>query len=132
MPRKGWKTTLLREEVYNKLSELHRIKNKQGKESRSFAGWLNDYLLEIIEEHELLSRKAPALEFLDIASDGSIAIKDHFEDRIVEVEPHGDKRILYCRYCERDNCLHVGFCFAIREVHEELRNRGFKLPRDIA
>ncbi|GIU71944.1 MAG: hypothetical protein KatS3mg003_1423 [Candidatus Nitrosocaldaceae archaeon] len=128
---KGWKGAMIREEIYNKAkllfeAEKHRVK------ARTFTDWLNNILFELLEEREVLSRKAPALEFLDIASDGSIVIKDHFEDRVVEVEPHGDKRLLYCRYCEKDDCLHVGFCFAIREVHEELRNRGFKLPRDIA
>jgi hypothetical protein len=36
---------------------------------------------------------------------------------------------MYCRYCERDDCLHVGFCFAIREVNKILIERGFRPPK---
>ncbi|GIU72418.1 MAG: hypothetical protein KatS3mg003_1897 [Candidatus Nitrosocaldaceae archaeon] len=130
MPRKGWKTVLMREEVYERFRENY--EQHKPKIKKTFTGWLNEYLIEVIEGRAEIMRKAPALEFVGIMSDGSIAIKDHFEDKLIEVEPHGDKRLLYCRYCEKDDCLHVGFCFAIREVNNELVKRGFKLPRDIA
>ncbi|MFN4337402.1 MAG: hypothetical protein ACK4FV_07525, partial [Candidatus Nitrosocaldus sp.] len=56
-------------------------------------------------------------------------IKDHFIDRIVEVQVVPEGKFLYCRYCDRDDCLHVGFCFAVREVNKILIERGFKQAR---
>ncbi|WP_103287627.1 hypothetical protein [Candidatus Nitrosocaldus islandicus] len=138
MTRKGWKNIIIREDIYNKFYEKYeRYASKERKiinaPVTSFTTWINKYMLEVLEEDELLSRYAPALEYIGISeSDNTIAIKDHFEDRIVEVEIHDrgiGKRFLYCRYCERDDCLHVGFCFAIREVNKILVERGFKQPR---
>lgn len=127
MPIKGWKNLIVKEEIYNRLREEY---DKKTDKAISFSSWLNSYLLENLEHSRELSKYAPALEYIGIASDGSIAIKDYFEDRIVEVEIHSDMKSLYCRYCSTDNCKHVGFCFAIREVYLELRKRGFRLPKE--
>jgi len=129
MPRKGFRVIGLKEFIVNALEE--RYKQECKTEVIPFATWLGNYLLEKLEEDELLNRYAPGLEFIDVSGD-TVFIKDSFEDRIIEVivRDYGiGKRFLYCRYCERDDCLHVGFCFAIREVNKMLIERGFKRPK---
>jgi predicted CopG family antitoxin len=128
MPRVGYTTITVRQEVYDKILKAYK---ERVKSSISFSAWLSDYILEHLEEDELLSRYAPGLELIGVEYDTAF-IKDWFIDRIVEVvirDQGVGKRFLYCRYCERDDCLHVGFCFAVREINKVLVERGFKQPK---
>ncbi|MEM2566357.1 MAG: hypothetical protein QXY85_06025 [Candidatus Nitrosocaldus sp.] len=123
---KGWKGIIVREIVYNKAKTVY-TEYKKEKPFVTFTEWINDVLWEVLEEQEL-SYKAPALQFIGL-DQNVIYVKDHFIDRIVEVQVVPEGKFLYCRYCERDDCLHVGFCFAIREVNKVLVERGFKQPK---
>ncbi|MEM4365459.1 MAG: hypothetical protein QXJ44_06070 [Candidatus Nitrosocaldus sp.] len=128
MPGKGWKAINIREEIYYRLLERYKSTTTP---FVTFPAWINKYIIEKLEEDELLSKYAPGLGFIG-TEQNIVYIKDHFIDKIVEVEIHDEgisKRFLYCRYCERDDCLHVGFCFAIREVNKILVERGFKQPK---
>jgi len=128
VPYKGWTTLTISVDLYNKLKEKYKEENKP---FIAFTPWVSQYLLEKLEEDELLSCYAPGLEFIGTDGD-TVFIKDWFIDRVVEVIIRDlgiGKRFLYCRYCERDDCLHVGFCFAIREVNKMLIERGFKQPK---
>ena len=125
---KGFKVITVREEVYNRIYKLYK---ETSRKYDNFTSWATEYLLEKVEEDELLRQYAPGLNF--ISTEGNVVfIKDWFIDRIVEVEIHDQdigKRFLYCRHCEREDCMHVGFCFAIREVNKILVEKGFKKPR---
>ena len=129
MPKKGVVVTF-KESAYNRMREEY---EKHAKGRLTFTTWLTNYILDKLEEDELLRVYAPALEFIGISdTDGTIFVRDHFIDRIVEIETHDQgigKRFLYCRYCERDDCLHVGFCFAIKEVNKVMVKRGFRMPK---
>ncbi|MEM2966833.1 MAG: hypothetical protein QW050_01765 [Candidatus Nitrosocaldaceae archaeon] len=128
MPAKGWKTLTITEELYKR---LHNRWKEENKPMIPFTPWVSQYILENLEEDEMLLRYSPGLEFISITGN-VVDIADRFIDRIVEVEIHDQgigKRFLYCRYCERDDCLHVGFAFAIREVNKVLVERGFKQPK---
>jgi hypothetical protein len=129
MPKQGFRVVSLKETVIELLME--RYKRECETKVVPFATWLSSYLLEKLEEDELLSRYAPGLELIGVEYDTAF-IKDWFIDRIVEVVISDEgvgKRFLYCRYCERDDCLHVGFCFAVREINKVLVERGFKQPK---
>ena len=128
MPYKGWTTLTISVELYNRLKEKYKEENKP---FIAFTPWVSQYLLEKLEEDELLRRHAPFLSYMG-AYGNEVHIADYFENRIVEVEIHDygiGKKIMYCRYCERDDCLHVGFCFGIREVNKVLVERGFRMPK---
>ncbi len=129
MPRGRWKTVTLREDVYDTLMNAYKQKSKE-LGSKAFTAWLNDYLLESFEDSALLQKYAPALEYIGTSAN-TIIIKDHLEDIVVEVEVRKDDKLLYCRECESNKCLHVGFCFATREVNDILIKHGFKKPRVI-
>ncbi|MEM4364994.1 MAG: hypothetical protein QW776_00010 [Candidatus Nitrosocaldus sp.] len=125
MPAKGWKSLTISEELYNKLYERWK---REKKPLIPFTPWASQYILENLEEDELLYRYSPGLQLIGVY-DNIIDIADYFIDRIVEVQVVPKGKFLYCRYCERDDCLHVGFCFAIREVNKVLVERGFKQPK---
>ncbi len=134
MPQKGWKSILIREGIYNKLQEkyikvVEREKNIIEEQLTSFTYWVNNYLLDVIEEDELLSKYAPALSFIGVEGN-TIFIKDDLKDRIVEVKAYVmPTKILWCEECNSSDCLHVGFSFAIKEVNRILIERGFKRPK---
>ena len=125
MPAKGWKSLTITEELYNRLYQRWKEENKP---LIPFTPWASQYILENLEEDELLRRYAPSLQFIGTHGD-TIDIADHFINRIVEVQVVPEGKFLYCRHCGRDDCLHVGFCFAIREVNKILVEKGFKQPR---
>ena len=122
---KKWVNITISKTLRDKLYERYLKANKP---MIAFTPWLSQYILEKVEEDELLSRYAPALQFIGVYNN-IIDIADHFIDRIVEVQVVPEGKFLYCRHCERDDCLHVGFCFAIREVNKILVEKGFKKPR---
>jgi hypothetical protein len=124
----GYKNIAIKEFVFNKLWELYQ--KQENPKVVAFTTWLTEYLLENLEEDDYLQRYSPGLSFIS-AQENVVYIKDYFIDRIVEVEVHAQesKRFLYCRYCNKDDCLHIGFCFAIREVNKILVDKGFKKPR---
>ncbi len=130
---KGWRTLIVREETFNRLrasyekhKEWHRYKEK----NITFTAWLDGYILTSLEDYELLQRYAPALEYIGTTAN-TIIIKDYLKDVIAEVELSADDKSLYCRYCETDNCIHIGFCFAIKDVNRILIKHGFRKPRII-
>jgi hypothetical protein len=125
---RNWVTITISKELYNKLRERYEAEKRR---FVAFTPWVSDYILERLEEDELLRRYGRFLSFIGTYGN-EVHIADYFENRIVEVEFHDQgigKKIMYCRYCERDDCLHVGFCFAIREVNKILIERGFKPPK---
>jgi hypothetical protein len=127
MPYKGVVVTI-KESAYQKIKAEY---ERRTKGNIAFTTWLTNYILEHLEEDELLSRYAPGLELIGVEYDTAF-IKDTFIDRIAEVvirDKGVGKRFLYCRHCERDDCLHVGFCFAVREINKVLVERGFKQPK---
>ena len=128
MPRAGYVNLSIKPEIYK---QLYAIYEKKRKGSITFTSWLLDIVYEHLEEDELLFRYTPGLELIGVEYDTAF-IKDTFIDRIVEVvirDQDVGKRFLHCRYCERDDCLHVGFCFAVREINKALVERGFKQPK---
>jgi len=131
MPAKGFKTLTIKENLYNKLMSMYEEAVSTKKTQAPFTTWVSDYILEKTEEDELLRRHAPFLSFIG-TYENVVHIADYLENRIVEVAFYDQgigKKIMHCRYCERDDCLHVGFCFAIREVNKILIERGFKPPK---
>ena len=131
MPAKGFKILTIKENLYNKLMSMYEEAVNTKKTQAPFTTWVSDYILEKTEEDELLRRHAPFLNFIG-AYGNEVHIADYFEDKIVTVEFHDQgigKKIMHCRHCERDDCLHIGFCFAIKEVNKVLIERGFKPPK---
>jgi hypothetical protein len=70
--------------------------------------------MDRIEADENLSLMAPFMQKVGL-QDNSIMIKDNKAGRIAEIQIRG-KEIL-CLYCNKKDCVHVGFSYAIPEVY---------------
>ena len=130
MPEGKWRTITVREEIYKTLQNVYERKVKTKRFDKTFTSWVNDLLLENLEDYEILQRYSPALEFLTTTTN-TVVIKDYLKDVIAEVELRADDKSLYCKHCATDNCIHIGFCFAIKEVNRVLAKYGFRKPRTI-
>ncbi len=121
--RKGYTQIVLKEEESKRIEEF--IQKHEKFKGRTFSNAAKTILFEYIEQYEHLRRYGPFLKL--IGTDANVSfIYDYIIDRIVEVEIKD--RVLYCRYCSRGDCLHVGFLFAIPEICATLRSRGLKQP----
>jgi len=124
--KKGWLTVQIREQVKNNLLEIYN-QDKKRPENQSFTAYLDQLLKDTISFNKQVTEYGPFLEFSS-AIDNHIAIKDNTMDRLVTVYINADKKELQCDFCNKTNCLHVGFCFVIPEVYSVLIELGFR-PR---
>jgi len=124
--KKGWLTVQIREQVKNSLLEIYNQDRKRP-ENQSFTAYLDQLLKDTISFNKQVTEYGPFLEFSS-AIDNHIAIKDNTMDRLVTVYINADKKELQCDFCNKTNCLHVGFCFVIPEVYSVLIDLGFR-PR---
>lgn len=127
MPAKGWRTVSLRTE---RLEELDRLYQQDRKRPRlqEFGNWLDNILLLHIEFQEKLKEYGPFIEFKDVG-ENMVYLYDHRIKQSVDVYINGKKKELQCDADKTNNCVHVGFCFAVPEVYNTLIEAGFKQPK---
>lgn len=128
MPKAGFKSITVSEEVYNRFHDVYR-KNKQDlamKGINSFAGYITFMMEDLMQKDETFARYAPKLEKIS-ADDNRVVIKDNIKNRIAEVAVQNGE--LYCLLCEEKDCVHIGFVFSLSEVYEVLNAKGIKHQR---
>ncbi|HKU32799.1 MAG TPA: hypothetical protein VJR22_03010 [Candidatus Nitrosotalea sp.] len=128
MPKAGFKSITVSEEVYNRFHDIYK-KNKQDlamKGINSFAGYITYMMEDLMQKDETFARYAPKLEKIS-ADDNRVVIKDNIKNRIAEVAVQNGE--LYCLLCEEKNCVHVGYVFSLSEVYEVLNSKGIKHQR---
>ena len=125
MPKAGFKSITVSEEVYNRFHDVYR-KNKQDlsmKGINSFAGYITFMMEDLMQKDETFARYAPKLEKIS-ADDNRVVVKDNMKNRIAEVAVLNGE--LYCLLCEEKDCVHVGFVFSLSEVYEVLNANVIK------
>ena len=128
MPKAGFKSITVSEEVYNRFHDIYK-KNKQDlamKGINSFAGYITFMMEDLMQKDETFARYAPKLEKIS-ADDNRVVIKDNIKNRIAEVAVQNGE--LYCLLCEEKNCVHVGYVFSLSEVYEVLNSKGIRHQR---
>ncbi len=128
MPKSGFKSITVSEEVYNRFHDIYK-KNRQDLAMRginSFAGYITFMMEDLMQKDETFARYAPKLEKIS-ADDDRVVIKDNIKNRIAEVAVQNGE--LYCLLCEEKNCVHVGYVFSLSEVYEVLNSKGIKHQR---
>ena len=128
MPKAGFKSITVSEEVYNRFNDVYR-KNKQDlamKGINSFAGYITFMMEDLMQKDETFARYAPKLEKIS-ADDNRVVVKDNIKNRIAEVAVQNGE--LYCLLCEEKDCVHIGFVFSLSEVYEVLNAKGIKHQR---
>ena len=114
MPKEGFSVITITEQAYEKARSMYGQKVKSGVENKSFSRYVNDLIVDRIEADENLSFMAPFMQKAFLQGN-SIMIKDNKIGRIAEVQVHGKE--LVCLYCKKNDCVHVGFAYAIPEVY---------------
>ncbi|MDE1863316.1 MAG: hypothetical protein KGI33_10440 [Thaumarchaeota archaeon] len=128
MPKEGFKSITVSEEVYNRFHDVYK-KNKQDLAMRginSFAGYITFMMEDLMQKDETFARYAPKLEKIS-ADDNRVVVKDNIKNRIAEVAVQNGE--LYCLLCEEKDCVHIGFVFSLPEVYEVLNVKGIKHQR---
>ncbi len=100
---------------YNQKLRLGQVAAK-----KSFSRYVNDLIIEKVEEDENLARQAPFMQKVGM-QDNSIMIKDNKIGRIVEVQVRG--KDLVCMLDDKKDCVHVGFAYAIPDVYRVMSER---------
>ena len=128
MPKPGFKSITVSEQVYEKFHDVYN-KNKEEltmKGVNSFSGYVTYMLEEMMQKDKTFARYAPKLEKISVDGD-RVILKDNIKNRIAEVAIQ--KGELFCQLCEEKDCVHVGFVFSLPDVYEVLNARGIKNPR---
>ena len=118
MPKKGFSAITITEWAHDKAKSVYLQRLKSVDERKSFSRYINDIIVDRIEADQNLSLGAPLMQKVNLV-DNSVLIKDNKIGRLVEVQVRG-KEIL-CLYCNKNNCVHVGFAYAIPEVYRLIR-----------
>jgi hypothetical protein len=116
MPKEGFNVVTITEQTHQKARStfLHKLKSGELQGRKSFSHFIDGIIIEKIEADEYLSRMAPFMQKIGL-QDNSILIKDNKLGRIAEVQIRG--KDLICLLCDKKDCVHVGFSYAIPEVY---------------
>lgn len=127
-----WQTVKVRSEYMDELRRLYEERKHEMLDMgvRSFNGFFNHVVWQVIEADRMLRIRAPYMSFVGF-SDNGVVIEDKKIDRIVEVRvtPGGD---LFCELDQRNDCVHVGFAYAIPEVYTAMLARGRRPPSSVS
>ena len=132
MPKPGFKSITVSENVYKKFFEVYE-KNKKGLELKgitSFSGYLTSMMGEMMIKDEVFAKHSPFMEKIAI-DQNRVILKDNKKNRIAEVLLKNGE--LQCLLDERSDCVHVGFVYSLPELYRIIQNKGIKaaLPRSI-
>lgn len=116
MPRCGFKTITVTETVFDKFYQTWlTCKDELAmKGVSSFAGYITHLILECMKVDETFTKYQPRYEKIAI-EECRIILRDNKINRIVELKRKGV--LLHCELCEKDNCVHVGFCYSFHQIY---------------
>jgi len=118
MPKEGFKSVTLKEDVYNKYVEIVNNLNKTSSGKISLSE-VFEWLLFIYGTSPV---QLPRLSKWGLYDD-RVSIMDSVENKIIDVKIREGS--LYCMLCESEQCIHTGFAYALPEVDQRIRF-GFK------
>ena len=128
MPKAGFKSITVSEEVYDKFYDVFE-KNKSElmmKGVNSFSGYVTYMLEQMMQKEKTFARYAPKIEKVAVDED-RVVLKDNIKNRIAEVAVQRGE--LFCQLCEEKDCVHVGFVFSLPDIYEILNAKGIKHPK---
>jgi hypothetical protein len=116
MPKPGFKSITVSENVYNKFYKVCE-KNKRRLELKgvtSFSGYLTRMIEEMMLKYEAFAKHAPYMEKIAI-DQNRVILKDNKRNRIAEVLLKDGE--LQCLLDEKSSdCVHVGFVYSLPEL----------------
>ncbi len=126
MTKPGWRSVLLREETVMRLEKLKQQSEAGRPRKIALGALIEDLVWPVIEGDEILRRYGPFLEEFGIEQD-RIYIKDNRLGKIAELTFRNDSWL--CSIDGSDNCVHIGFAWAIPKVYRVLVSRGQRMRK---
>lgn len=122
MPVEGWRPVTLKEAIMQRLEAQFRLQKEElaMKHITDLGSYISKILEDELERKETLSKYAPFMAEVGIYQN-RILIDDKNKDTFFEVI-YKDKE-LFCKGCERNDCMHVGFAYSIPKVIKSLREK---------
>lgn len=127
MPKKGWKTFSIRNDRLDHLSKIYQY-DKNRPSNQEFGGWFDELLSQFCEYRQALKEHGPFLE-LKSTSENMLHLFDYKLKKSIDISINRAKKELQCETDKRNDCLHIGFCYAIPEAYKILIDYGFKNPK---
>ena len=130
MPKSGFKSITVSENVYKKFFEIYE-KRKKGLELKgisSFSGYLTNRMEEMMIKDEVFATHSPFIEKIAV-DQNRVILKDNKQNRIAEVLLKNGE--LQCLLDERSDCVHVGFVYSLPELYGIISSKGIKVPRSM-
>ena len=128
MPKQGYTTITINEELHNRMKLLiEKLNERAGyKKFRSVSHFVEE---SIMKHHE---KDLHPLEHFNLNEDG-VRILDRGlgnggTGRIVDVYFKQGK--VLCDYCESSKCKHVNFALTLPQVQKIIRKKGWQLPSE--
>lgn len=119
MPKAGFKTITVSDYVYDTFFGVYK-KNKRELAMNgifSFSGYITDLVRQSTEKSRIFTKYQEVIQKISVDKD-RVILQDIRMNRIVEIIiSKGD---LFCQLCERDSCLHVGYCYSIHNIYKNL------------
>jgi hypothetical protein len=130
MPKPGYKSITVSENVYNKLFGVYERSKRELelKGITSFSGYLTSMMEEMMNRYEVFAKQAPFIEKVSIDRD-RVIVKDNRKGRIAEVLLKDGE--LRCLLDERVDCVHVGFVYSMPELYRIIKNKSVRAPSSI-
>jgi hypothetical protein len=130
MPKPGFKSITVSENVYNKFFDIYEKskKNLELKGITSFSGYLTSLMQEAMIKYEAFAKHAPFIHKIAV-EENRIILKDNKSDRIVEVALRDQE--LQCLLDRKSDCVHVGFVYSLPETYSMISSKGIKIPRGV-
>ena len=120
MPKPGFKSYSLKEELYNSLKEKFK-QNEQELRMRgitSISAYFSFLISQNITESKSKKPYKSTLEEIKIIAN-KVIIKDNMINRIVELTISDGK--IFCELDKKSNCMHVGFAYSLPNIYKLLK-----------
>ena len=130
MPKPGYKSITVSENVYNKFFGVYE-RSKRELELKGItrcSGYLTSMMEEMMNRYEVFAKQAPFIEKVSIDRD-RVIVKDNKKGRIAEVLLKDGE--LRCLLDERVDCVHVGFVYSMPELYRIIKNKSVRAPSSI-
>ena len=116
MPTQGFKSITVTDNVYDSFYQTWlKCKNELAfKGINSLSGYITHLIEEVIKKNSIFTKYQQIFTKISV-DEKRIVIKDFKINRIVELSNNYGK--LFCLFCDRDNCPHVGFCWSFPEIY---------------
>lgn len=112
MPTEGFKSITVREDVYDRFHEVF-LKNKEALSKQgvhTFAAYITKSINKVMKE--TLVNYRFKLIYLE---ENNVVIKDTKRNRILNIIIQN--KGLWCLNCQREFCIHTGFCFSLHQIY---------------